>query len=500
MNTSYSTSRQNQPDRGLWFVLRRAVTAGAWLVLTALPVQAEVRLPCAFGSHMVLQQERPVTIWGWADVGEQVRVELAEATATARADAEGRWRVSLPAMPSGGPHTMTVAGTNSIRLDDVLIGEVWLCSGQSNMWRPLHWPQKKWGVVDYQREIAAADHPRLRVLNLSRVPGGGHPNPPGAVAAEDATGEWKRCAPAVAANFSATAYYFGRTLLEELNVPVGLINASYGGSKIEAWTPPSGFRCVAKLERLADQAKARGRDAEVSHNSPSALYNSMIHPLVPFELRGFVWYQGESNLGDGTAYRAKMEALIRGWRGVWNHENLPFYYVQLPPFRYGGNPYRLPQLRAAQAAALELPHTGMAVTLDVGDLKDIHPRQKQPVGHRLALLALANDYQRKELSYSGPVFRAMRVEGDTAYLEFDYAADGLASRDGKPLTWFEVAGADGRFVPAEAAISGNRVILHHPAGAEPKAVRFAWHQEAKPNLVNSAGLPAAPFQSERSEE
>jgi len=279
-------------------------------------------------------------------------------------------------------------------------------------------------------------------------------------------------------------------------VPVGLINASYGGSKIEAWTPPAGFRNVAGLKRLADQAEARPPDAKVTHHSPAALYNSMIQPLVPIELRGFLWYQGESNVGDGMRYRAKMEALIRGWRDVWARKDLPFYYVQLPPYRYGGDPHRLPQLREAQATALDLPHTGMVVTLDVGDLKDIHPRQKQQVGRRLALLALAKDYGRHELHYSGPVFRSMHVEGAKAYIEFEHADDGLVSRDGKPLSWFEIAGPKGRFVTAEATIDGRAVVVHHPSIAEPRAVRFGWHQEAQPNLVNSAGLPAAPFRND----
>jgi len=339
----------------------------------------------------------------------------------------------------------------------------------------------------------AADLPRLRFLNLSRVPGGEHPNPPRATPADDAVGCWQRCSPKAAADFSATAQFFGRVLLAELDVPVGLINASYGGSKIEAWIPPAGFRSVAELQGIADQAEASVPDTEVTHQSPSALFNSMIHPLVPVQLRGFLWYQGESNLSDGLRYEAKMEALIRGWRDVWGREDIPFYYVQLPPFHYGGNAYHLPRLREAQAAALALPHTGMVVTLDVGDLDNIHPRQKKQVGHRLALLALAQDYGCEELPCSGPVFRSMRVEGSRVYIEFDHAEDGLTSRDGKPLSCFEIAGPDGRFVAAEATIDGHAVVVHHPSVAKPRAVRFAWHQEAQPNLVNCAGLPAAPF-------
>ena len=333
----------------------------------------------------------------------------------------------------------------------------------------------------------------MRFLNLSRVPGGEHPNPPKAAPAENAVGSWRRCSPKTAASFSATAQFFGRVLLAELDVPVGLINASYGGSKIEAWIPPEGFRSVAELQGLADQAEARCPDANVTHHCPSSLFNSMIHPLLPLQLRGFLWYQGESNVSDGPRYAAKMEALIRGWRDLWGGEDVPFYYVQLPPFRYGGNVHRLALLREAQAAALALPHTGMVVTLDVGDLNDIHPQQKKPVGHRLALLALANDYGRDTLTHTGPVFRSMRIEGPRVYIEFDHVASGLMSCDGKPLKGFEIAGADGRFVAAEATIDGSRLVLHHRSVTTPTAARFAWHQEAQPNLINSAGLPAAPF-------
>lgn len=470
----------------------RAILLGTLLLPATLPARAEVCVPHVFGSHMVVQCDRPIRIWGWAEPGERVRVTLAETTESTEADGEGHWRVSLPALPAGGPHAIEIAGTNTIRLDDVLMGEVWLCSGQSNMWRPLYWSQRKWGVIDYEREIAAADFPRLRLLNLARVPGEDFPNPPRATPVDDVVGHWQRSAPEVAANFSATAQFFGRKLLAELDVPVGLINASYGGSTVEAWVPPSGFRQVPEVRGLADQVEARGADAEMTRKSPSGLFNSLIHPIVPIEIRGVLWYQGESNIGDGPRYAPKMKALILSWRELWGREDLPFYFVQLPPFRYGSDPYRLPLLREAQAAALELPKTGMVVTLDVGDLTDIHPRKKRQVGERLACLALANDYGRHDLPCFGPVFRTARFEGNEVHIDFDHA-DGLSSRNGKPLDGFEIAGPNGRFVSAEATIDGQAVVVQTPSVKEPKAVRFAWHQEAEPNLVNAAGLPAAPF-------
>lgn len=459
-----------------------------------LVVDAEVRLPSIFDSHMVLQRDRAVPVWGRASPGEEVTVGFAGETASTRADADGRWEVSLgPLEASSEGRTLTVRGDNTLELDDVLVGEVWLCSGQSNM----EWTVRK--SADAKREIAAADHPRIRHIKIERRPAK-RPE-------DDAPSDgWKVCQPGTVANFSAVGYYFARRLVDDLDVPVGLIGSNWGGTRIEPWTPPAGFEHVEALEAIRDKldeypalrdkpSDRKSEEPAVNHQSPLALYNGMIHPLVPYALRGALWYQGESNNGEGMLYHEKMKALIHGWRTVWEDPEMPFYYVQLAPFRYRGEgrEFDLPGIWQAQLKTLEVPHTGMAVTTDIGDLADIHPRNKQEVGRRLALWALAKTYGRDGLAYSGPLYRRHRVAGDAIRVEFDEAGSGLGTRDGEPPTHFEIAGSDGVFQPAEAKIDGAGVVVRGSGVKSPKQVRFGWHQEAEPNLINAAGLPASPF-------
>lgn len=454
--------------------------------LAARLALAEVKLPAVIGDHMVLQRDRPIPIWGWDDAGTEVTVEMAGAKATAKADADGKWIVRLPARKAGGPYSMAVEGTSKATIRDVLVGEVWLCSGQSNM----EWTVG--GVDDAQAEIAAANHMSIRHIKVNHVP-----------AAEPRTevpsGGWQVCSPETAGGFTAVGYFFGKMLHKELDVAVGLIGSNWGGTRIEPWTPPIGFRKVPALKDIADRLDgfpSRNEKGEVNHQSPLALYNGMVHPLVPYAMRGAIWYQGESNNGEGMLYYEKMKALIEGWRAVWEDERLSFHYVQLAPFRYGGDPTSLPRIWEAQAAALSIPHTGMAVTVDIGNVADIHPRNKQDVGKRLALWALAKDYGREGLVYSGPLYRSMKVEDGKVRIAFDHVGGRLASRDGKPLTWFAVAGEDKRFVEAEAAIDGDTVVVSSPEVPAPVAVRFGWHQEAEPNLSNAEGLPASPFRTD----
>jgi sialate O-acetylesterase len=300
------------------------------------------------------------------------------------------------------------------------------------------------------------------------------------------------------ANFTAVGYFFGRHLKQELDVPIGLLGSNWGGTRIEPWTPPEGFRQVPALKDIADNLDkypARNGD-RIVHQSPLALYNGMICPLVPYAIRGAIWYQGESNNGEGMLYHEKMKALIGGWRTIWDNEAMPFYFVQLAPYRYGGDPTRLAGIWEAQTATLAVPHTGMAVTVDIGNVKDIHPRNKQDVGKRLALWALAKDYGQTDLCYSGPLYQGMSVEGNQVRIRFDHVCGGLVSRDGKPLSWFTIAGEDKQFVEARAEIDGETVVVQADGVARPAAVRFGWHQEAEPNLSNAAGLPASPFRTD----
>jgi sialate O-acetylesterase len=502
---------------------------GLWLAALVLAWRcgAEVKLPVVFGDHMVLQRGEPIVLWGWAAPGEAIRVTLGDAGAEAKADAAGAWRATLPARDAGGPLELTVQGTNAITVKDILVGEVWLCSGQSNM---------QWTVrssQDFDKEKAGATFPRVRHLGVPQRPG---PLPEKDIPAC----AWRECTPDTVGDFSAVAYFFARDLHRELDVPVGVINSSWGGTRIEPWVPLPGLQQVPSLasivERVAltlptSEAHKRELAAQIkamdgwldgarkalaaneivpayppfpagllplaNQQEPTVLYNAMVHGLVPLACRGALWYQGESNHGEGMLYADKMKALIGGWRQVWGKPEMPFYFVQLAPFEYGSEaPDILPQCWEAQAAAAAIPGAGMVVIHDVGNIKDIHPANKQAVGNRLARMALARTYGRKDLVDSGPVFRKLTLDGTQLRLEFDHTGSGLASRDAKPLNWFEVIDAEGEeFVPAEARIEGSAVLVSAAAAPKPVAVRFAWHKTAEPNLMNTEGLPAWPFRA-----
>lgn len=461
------------------------------VVVTALScvpptMQAAIKLPSIIGNGMVLQRDREVPLWGWDEPGTKVKVTMGAAEVSAQAGADGRWQVLLPATKAGGPHTITIQGTDSKTIEDVLFGEVWLCSGQSNM----EWTVNRSNNPEEER--AAGNFPLIRHIKIPHVPAA-------TPQTDVASSGWKATTPQTAGDFTAVGYFFARHLHQELDgVPIGLIGSNWGGTRIEPWTPPIGFQQVPALKNIADNLAnfpQKKEDGSLNHQTPLALYNGMIAPLVPYGIRGALWYQGESNNGEGMLYFEKMKALIAGWRSLWKDETMPFYFVQLAPYRYGGEPTRLAGIWEAQAAALTIPHTGMAVTADIGDVKDIHPRNKQDVGKRLALWALVKDYGKKDLVYSGPLYRSASVEGNKIRVHFDHVGGGLVSRDGEALTHFEIAGAGGEFVPAQAEIDGETIVVSADGVSEPKAVRFAWHQEAEPNLSNEAGLPASPFRS-----
>lgn len=465
------------------FLLAAMAVVGLW----SASVQAAVKLPAIFSDHMVLQCEQPLPVWGWDEPGKEVTVTLAGAKATAQADADGKWMVKLPAMKAGGPLTLTVAGSSQETRQDILVGEVWICSGQSNMEMDVN------ASNDAAAEKAAADHPQLRHIKIPHVP-------TATPQTDVKTNGWQVCTPQTVGGFTAAGYYFGRHLQQTLNVPVGLIGSNWGGTRIEPWTPPCGFQQVPALKDIADKLAtfpSKDNNGNVNHQSPLALYNGMIHPLVPYAVRGALWYQGESNNGEGLLYFEKMKALIGGWRTVWANPDLAFYFVQLAPYRYGGDPTKLAGIWEAQTATLSVPHTGMAVTVDISNLRDIHPKNKQDVGKRLALWALAKDYGKTDLVYSGPLFKSLQIDGNKIRLSFDHVGSGLVSRDGQPLTRFAIAGEDQKFVDAKAEIEGNTVVVQADGVAKPVAVRFGWHQEAEPNLSNKEGLPASPFRTDK---
>jgi sialate O-acetylesterase len=496
------------------------------LVLLSQPLLAAITPAPLFQDGAVLQREKPVPVWGKTDPGGNVSVSFAGQTKTATADKAGRWMVTLdPLETSAAGRNLTISGDGSPQLEikDVVVGEVWLGSGQSNM---------QWSITQSRKEdqTLAADGPvpLLRLFDVPRVLSHSRK--------DTVTARWSPATPETAKSFSAVGYFFGRRLAEELKVPIGIIHSSWGGSRIEPWWAEEGLEGIPELAALHQQRLAKspgfptydkafrgyvdqlgkwvpmaakalddGLPApdmpaapellKLGHGAESGTYQAMIHPLVPAALRGFIWYQGESNNGEGMAYATKKRALIEGWRKQFKATEAPFLFVQLAPFNYG--PPRdghLPEIWWAQQQTLKIPHTGMAVINDIGNPKDIHPNNKSEVGRRLSLWALADTYGRKDLVKSGPLFAEHKASDNGIAIRFDHIGGGLVSRDGKPLTHFEIAGADGVYQPAEAAIIGGKTILvSSPSVPKPERARFAWSQVAEPNLMNKEGLPAAAF-------
>ena len=502
---------------------------------TVAALHSAVTLSKVFGDHMVLQQDLPIRIFGKANPGEKITASIGENSATATTAADGGFRVELPSMQADGKsHTLIVSGSNTITLKDVLLGEVWICSGQSNM---------EWSVaasLNANTEIAAADHPMIRLYNVP-----GHVASPTPM--EDPRGKWEVCSPATISGFSAVGYYFGRALQKELNVPIGLVGTNWGGTRIEPWTPPVGFRQVegledysesldildpatpigkkhlaaymAQMEEWMAQAKAnlkaekRISNPPVLNNTPkggaSTIYNGMVHGLIPLSARGAIWYQGESNAGDGLRYEYLKEALVKGWRTVFENQDLSFYWVQLANFQ---NPSVNPEgggwgpVREGQRRALRIPKTGMAVIIDIGEANDIHPRNKQDVGARLALWALAKDYGKK-VTYSGPLYKSMKIEGDKIRIYFDHAEAGLitAKKEGiapaeetqEEVTQFAIQEQNGSWYWAKAKIEGDTVLVYANGVSKPQHVRFGYQSNPDDiNLYNFEGLPASPFTTE----
>lgn len=515
---------QNEPMKTSLFKFASPVVAallvfhlqtGAVATDTAVTNSAALRLAAIFGDNMVLQQQQRVPIWGWADPGAGVTVKFAGQTKATRAAAEGKWRVKLGKLKASvEPQILVVeleggaspgGHPSQVALTNILVGEVWLASGQSNMEKPIGRQPGQRPVFNAEQELAAANYTGIRIFqvqkNLAAAP----------LADLAAFHGWQESSSNAldSISFSAAAYFFARNLHTNLNVPIGLIESSWGGTRIEPWTPPAGFESVRSQAKFA---RERINPDRPSNTRPTAIYNAMISPLAGFALRGVIWYQGESNLmgtnadNDYRGYPDKMRALVGGWRRVWGEGDFPFYFVQIAPFKYWGgrvrrvaSPEMLPEFWTLQSrAARQIRNTGVVVTTDLTDnLNDIHPRNKQDVGLRLALLARHNTYGQKDVVCQGPEFRKMKIKDDEAVLTFDHADGGLASRDGQPLTWFTIAGADGKFVIADAKIAENTVVVSAAGIDRPRAVRFAWDETAEPNLCNRAGLPAEPFRTDK---
>ena len=443
--------------------------------------QAAVKPHALFSNGAVLQHGIKAPVWGTAADGEKVTVTFQgqEKTATA---ADGKWRVDLEPLKPGGPFDMVIQGTNKVEVKNLLVGDVWICSGQSNM---------QWSVdvsADAEKVKAESANPMIRLFNVTRR---ATPEPQTELLVQADEGKWLECGPTTVGPFSAVGYHFGRAVQKELNVPIGLIGSNYGGTPAEAWTSRASLDAEPLLKARYNQP------ATDQPHSPSGLYNAMIHPLLPYGIKGAVWYQGESNASEAWLYRTLFPNMIKDWRMQFGHE-IGFYHVQLAPFQaIVSEPQdsAWAELREAQLlTALNVPQTGMAVITDVGDEKDIHPIWKEPVGKRLALAALAITHG-KEIEYSGPQYDKLTVKDGKATLSFTHLGDGLVAKDG-PLTGFTIAGADQKFHNATAEIVGDTVVVSSPAVTEPAAVRFGWADFPVVNFWNKAGLPASPFRTD----
>jgi len=511
----------------------------ALLALTSFTALAEVRLPALFSDNLVLQQRKPLPVWGWAAADEDVTVTFAGQTQVTRADLDGKWRVTLdPLVASTQPADLVVTGKNTLTLKNILVGEVWVCSGQSNM----QWTVSQAGNA--AQEVAAANFPQVRMFNVERVPA--------QTPATDVKGVWQEASPTTAGQFSAVAYFFGRHLHQALKVPVGLINTSWGGTRVEAWasresleerpcaaqllsdwegirqswdaTAEAAKYDVAKAEWQAQVAKLNEENAKLPAEQkqklppaprppddpnktpqfPAVLYNGMIAPLIPYAIQGAIWYQGEANQKRAFQYQELLPNLINDWRTRWNDE-FSFHIVQLASFGNGlpvakeaGIADAWAELQEAQfLTAITLPKTGLVVTNDIGDEKDIHPKNKQEVGRRLALWALAKDYGRTDTVFSGPMYKNSVIEGGKVRIQFDHIGSGLKTRDGGELRHFQITGTDQKWVWAQAVIEGTEVVLSSDAVPRPVGVRYAWAAWPEgANLVNAEGLPASCFRTD----
>jgi sialate O-acetylesterase len=491
----------------------------------AVTAAADVRLPALISDNMVLQQGRQVAIWGTADAGEQVTVSLGEQKESATADAHGQWKVELGPLKKGGPFEMTVAGKNTVTLHNVLVGEVWVCSGQSNMEFAVWNHGVFGGVKNAEQEVAAANYPLLRLFIVKKAVAGKPQS--------DVQGQWVVASPATVGSFSAVGYFFGRDLYRALKFPVGMIDSSWGGTEAEAWTSDEALESdpdlkvvadswrqriadfphaleqyeqkLGEWEKAAEDAEANGKVALPFPDAPkdprshpwrdAGLWNGMVAPLTPYAIAGAIWYQGESNASFGYQYRKVFSTMIQQWRSSWGEGDFPFLFVQLASYTVGGQSSDTwAVLRESQEKTLTLPKTGMAVAIDIGESYDVHPKNKQEVGRRLELAAEGIAYGRR-IEYRGPTFKSLHADKGTLHLQFTHVAGGLVVR-GQRLMGFEIAGQDQQFFPAEAQIVSNEVVLSSAHVLKPLAARYAWANDPKCNLYNKLGLPAPPFRTD----
>jgi len=439
--------------------------------------RANISLPEIFSDNMVLQQKAEVPLWGWAKTGETITIKAdwLDKEIIVKVGSQGTWRTTLKTPAAGGPFTILLKGYNEILIKNVLIGEVWLCSGQSNM----EWSAQS-GITNADDEIKNANYPQIRLFTVfhstSLYP------------QDHLTGEWSACMPETMRSFSAVGYLFAKILFKELGVPIGIINTSWGGTPAESWMPEE----TIINDNYLKEAAAMQKPVPWGPVEPGRIYNSMISPLVPFQVAGVLWYQGEANTVNAYAYKEILSGLIKSWRTKWGYD-FPFYYAQIAPYRYGKN-FEGVEVRDAQRKVLTVSNTGMIVLSDIGDTTNIHPKNKQDVALRFANLALNRYYKTKQIEDSGPLYKDMVIDKNKAIISFQHSVGLHAAVD--KLTCFEIAGEDRVFYPADAKIKGEQVLVSSRKVKLPVAVRFAWSNTATPNLFNGANLPASCFITE----
>ena len=465
------------------------------LLVVSASLSAEVILPKVIGHNMVLQRLKTVPIWGTASPGEKITVSFGAQRKETIASDSGKWVVKLnPMEASELPREMIISGTNTIKLKNILIGEVWLCSGQSNMEYAMRKNSKIQGTVKGKKpledDLLTASNPNIRIFLVRRK----------YMSPDSTHNGWDQASGTALKDFSAVGYFYAKEMYQKLHIPIGMISSAVPGSRIEPWIEAKRLEISPKMKdgKVLEPLTNDGGD-------PGKFYNTMIEPLIPFSIRGFLWYQGESNcfLNENIRYAYKFKTLIESWRSDWGNLNMPFYFVQIAPYNYSSSkdvrphsPENLPEMWEAQSLALTLPNTGMITITDLVDsIVDLHPAYKWEVGRRLSLVALNKTYGFTEIISSGPTFKGMKITKNKIEVTFTNTGSGLISRNGKPLDWFTIAGADGKFVPAKAEIIGDKVIVSSPEVKSPVAIRFAWNEAAQSNFINKEGLPAVPFRS-----
>lgn len=481
----------------------------------------QLKMPAIFSDNMVLQRDMPIPIWGWEEPNKTINVSLGKIKQSAKSDSAGKWMVKLPPFPAGGSYTLIISGKkDKVSFKNVMIGDVWICSGQSNMVFKLS------ETIDGNKEVSKANYPNIRLFTVNRKI---------AKSPQDDTGgNWSECNSLSAKDFSAVGYFFGREIYNNINVPIGLINISWGGTPIEAWMSDEVLRSDSdvlpiysewerkiekypealekykieleswkKLKKEADENGTKPPEEIIpplgpeSARQPSVLFNGLVNPVIPFGIKGVIWYQGESNFKRGYQYRKLFPLMIKDWRNRWGQGDFPFIFVQLPNYKSQyEKKYAWAEVREAQLMTLQaVENTAMAISIDIGDPDDLHPKNKKDIGKRLALGALKIAYN-KDIAFSGPIYKAMIALNGKIKLEFEHTGGGLISKNNEPLKGFEIAGEDKIFVKANAVIEGNSVIVWSDEIKKPKAVRYGWESAPEVNLYNKANLPASPFRTD----